>query len=143
MKHSNIHSPQSDTDTGGEASNSSEGVTRGDIPATGTETEGVEEDVWDAVYGIEDPELPVSIVDLGLIYGIDVEDGVATVKMTLTYSGCPARELIMDDVEHTVTSVAGVSDVEVELMWTPEWSIEFVTEQGRADLREFGVSFEE
>ncbi|WP_254536595.1 1,2-phenylacetyl-CoA epoxidase subunit PaaD [Halomarina litorea] len=114
------------------------------IPATGEGSEGLEHAVWDALYEVEDPEMPVSVVDLGLIYGVLVEEvgeeTVARVRMTLTYTGCPARSMLMGDIEEAAASPEGVDRSEVELVWSPEWSIEFVTEAGREDLREFGVS---
>jgi metal-sulfur cluster biosynthetic enzyme len=111
-----------------------------DLPATGSDATGVERDVWDALYDIEDPEMPVSIVDLGLIYGVSVDAGHATVDMTLTYSGCPAREMLTGDVEDAVANVDGVDDVTLRLVWNPPWGLEMVTEQGKADLNEFGLS---
>ena len=84
--------------------------------------------------------MPISIVDLGLIYGVSVEDGVATVVMTLTYSGCPARDMLTDQVEEAAAAVDGVEDAELRLVWSPEWTIEMVTERGKDDLREFGLS---
>ena len=111
-----------------------------DLPATGEHAEGVERAVWDALYEIQDPEMPVSIVDLGLIYDVTVEDGEATVEMTLTYTGCPAREMLVADIERAPEGVEGVEEATVHLVFTPEWSIDMVTEQGRDDLREFGLS---
>jgi len=111
-----------------------------ELPATGADAEGVERAVWDELYDIEDPEMPVSIVDLGLLYGVTVEDGHAEVDMTLTYSGCPAREMLMSDVEERVASVDGVDDVSLRLVWNPPWGLEMVTEQGKSDLNDFGLS---
>ncbi|WP_339102681.1 1,2-phenylacetyl-CoA epoxidase subunit PaaD [Haloterrigena salinisoli] len=117
-----------------------EGEAVDDLPATGADATGLAADVWDALYGIEDPEMPISIVDLGLIYGVDVDDGAVTVDMTLTYSGCPARDMLTEDVEAAVAAVDGVDDVELRLVWSPEWTVEMVTERGEEDLREFGLS---
>ncbi|MFC7058712.1 1,2-phenylacetyl-CoA epoxidase subunit PaaD [Halovenus salina] len=114
----------------------------GDVPATGEDAEGVEHEVWSELYTVEDPEMPVSIVDLGLIYGLEIEDGEATVDMTLTYSGCPARDLILDEVEEAATRVDGIDDAEVRLVWSPDWSLDLVTEQGKESLRDFGMSIE-
>nr|WP_254267596.1 1,2-phenylacetyl-CoA epoxidase subunit PaaD [Halorussus aquaticus] len=116
-----------------------------DLPATGEGAEGIEADVWDALYGVEDPEMPVSIVDLGLIYGVEVTEREdvgfhAEVLMTLTYSGCPARDMLTDEVERSVVGVEGVESVDLRLVWSPEWSVEMVTERGKADLNEFGLS---
>jgi metal-sulfur cluster biosynthetic enzyme len=124
------------------------------VPKNGADSEGLERAVWDALFEVEDPEMPVSVVDLGLIYDVDVRevgdegegdeagDGRtrAEVTMTLTYTGCPARDMLLDDVREAAASPEGVDDASVELVWSPVWSVEFVSEAGREDLREFGVS---
>ncbi|SFR66394.1 1,2-phenylacetyl-CoA epoxidase subunit PaaD [Halogeometricum limi] len=112
------------------------------FPATGVGAEGVERDVWDALYSVDDPEMPISIVDLGLIYavGVDAETGEARIDMTLTYTGCPARDMLRDDIRKAVLAVEGVESVLLNLVWSPAWSVEMVTETGREDLREFGLS---
>ncbi|RQG97817.1 1,2-phenylacetyl-CoA epoxidase subunit PaaD [Natrarchaeobius chitinivorans] len=117
-----------------------EGRDTEECPATGDGATGLEADVWDALSSVEDPEMPISVVDLGLIYGVDVDGGAATVEMTLTYSGCPAREMLTDEVAESVAAVEGVEDVDVRLVWSPEWTVEMVTESGKADLRAFGLS---
>ncbi|AFZ72471.1 1,2-phenylacetyl-CoA epoxidase subunit PaaD [Natronobacterium gregoryi] len=117
-----------------------EGEAVEELPATGDDATGLEADVWETLYEIEDPEMPISIVDLGLIYGVDVEDGVATVDMTLTYSGCPARDMLTTEVEESVVALEDVDDVELRLVWSPEWTVEMVTDEGEDDLREFGLS---
>jgi len=111
-----------------------------DLPATGEDATGVAARVWDALYGVEDPEMPISVVDLGLIYGVEVTDGRAEVAMTLTYTGCPARDMLTGEIEAAVAGVAGVESVDLRLVWSPEWSVEMVTDAGRDDLREFGLS---
>ncbi|WP_423744997.1 1,2-phenylacetyl-CoA epoxidase subunit PaaD (plasmid) [Haladaptatus sp. SPP-AMP-3] len=123
-----------------------------ELPATGEGATGLERRVWDALYDIEDPEMPISIVDLGLIYGVECEtpeesrdDGnvagaSVTVIMTLTYTGCPARKMLTEEIVNDVAAVEGVEDADLELVWNPPWSIEMVTEQGKDDLREFGLS---
>ncbi|WP_267639698.1 1,2-phenylacetyl-CoA epoxidase subunit PaaD [Haloarchaeobius amylolyticus] len=119
-----------------------EGEASDEVPATGEDSEGLERDVWDVLYEIEDPEMPISIVDLGLIYGVTADEGTGevTVDMTLTYSGCPARTMLQDQMREAVAGVEGVSDVDLRLVWSPEWNLEMVTEQGKEDLREFGLS---
>lgn len=117
-----------------------EGMIEDDVPATGDDATGIEREVWDQLYAIEDPEMPISIVDLGLIYGVAVENGVAHIEMTLTYSGCPAREMLMDDIETGVRSVDGIDEVELRLVWSPEWTVDMVTDTGRDQLKEFGLS---
>ena len=112
----------------------------GEVPKTGAGAEGLERDVWEALYGVEDPEMPISIVDLGLIYGLTVEDGSVEIEMTLTYTGCPARDMLINDVKRAVVAVDGVADVDVVLVWSPGWTVDMVTAQGRESLREFGLS---
>lgn len=111
-----------------------------DLPATGEDATGVEADVWTELYEVEDPEMPISVVDLGLIYDVSVEDRTATVTMTLTYTGCPARDYLQEDVRLAAARADGVDSAAVELVWSPEWNLEMVTEAGKADLREFGVA---
>lgn len=123
------------------------GETAEAFPKTGEGAEGREAKVWEALYEVEDPEMPVSIVDLGLIYNVSVEevetDGgetveTATVEMTLTYSGCPAREMLLNDV-HCAALASGTDDAEVKLRYSPNWNVNMVTERGREALREFGL----
>jgi len=115
-----------------------------ELPNTGADATGLEREVWDAVAAVEDPEMPVSVVELGLVYGVAVSEEddrtVATVRMTLTYTGCPAREMLTGDVREAAASVDGVGDARVELVWSPPWNLSMVTETGKESLREFGVS---
>lgn len=99
-----------------------------------------ERKAWEALQNVEDPELPVSIVDLGLVYDISAEDDHVAIEMTLTYSGCPARELILDDVQESIKSVPFVNSVDLNLVYSPAWSFERVTEQGREALTEYGLA---
>lgn len=117
-----------------------EGTPPPEYPKTGTDATGHEKAVWNALYEVEDPEMPVSIVDLGLIYGVSVTEGKALVRMTLTYTGCPARDMLMNDVRCAAETAEGVDRAEVELEYSPPWSVEMVTEGGKRQLREFGLS---
>lgn len=119
-----------------------EGEEPEDLPQTGASTTGLEADVWETLAGIEDPEMPVSIVDLGLIYGVAVADREARIDMTLTYSGCPARDLLVGEIERKVGSIEGIDAVDVNLVWYPPWSVANVTEAGRQALESFGLSVE-
>lgn len=110
------------------------------LPAIGEDAEGTERDVWNALYEVQDPEMPISVVDLGLIYSIEVDDGHAAIDMTLTYTGCPARDMLREEIREATATVAGIDEVDLQLVWNPEWSVEMVTEQGKQDLREFGLS---
>ncbi len=83
---------------------------------------------------IFDPELPVNIYDLGLIYSVEVDAaGVATIQMTLTTPACPVAETLPPEVEAKVKSVDGVSDAHVELVWEPPWTPDRMTEAAKLD----------
>lgn len=116
------------------------GDTTANLPATGESARGRERRVWKALYAVEDPEMPISVVDLGLVYGVEIEDDRAVVEMTLTYTGCPAREMLLGEIHDAVMGVDGIEDCEVRLVWSPEWSMDFITEEGAKSLQEFGVS---
>ncbi|MDX1527682.1 MAG: iron-sulfur cluster assembly protein, partial [Gammaproteobacteria bacterium] len=84
--------------------------------------EALEKRVIEALKQIYDPEIPVNIYDLGLIYKIDIDDkGVAAIEMTLTTPGCPVAQTFPGHVEDAVRSVEGVSAASVELVWDPPW----------------------
>ena len=96
-------------------------------------------DLYEAVIAalrdIFDPEIPVNIYDLGLIYGVDItEDGGATVTMTLTTPHCPVAESMPGEVELRVSSVPGIRDAEVNLVWDPPWSPANMSDEARLEL---------
>lgn|SRR5574337_458968 len=80
------------------------------------------ERVMDMLYNCYDPEIPVNVVDLGLIYDVQVEGEVVNVKMTLTAQGCPAHSLITEDIKRQLESIEGVSQANVEIVWDPPWN---------------------
>lgn len=96
--------------------------------------------IWEALRTVEDPELPVSVVDLGLVYRVSVEGGRAEIDVTLTYSGCPARDLILSDVEAAAAKVEAVDDVDVRVVYSPAWSHDRITTRGRRALNDFGLA---
>lgn len=93
-----------------------------------------QETVLEALKDCYDPEIPVNIVDLGLVYGVEVEGNRVTVKMTLTAPGCPLHSFIAEDVKSHVLAVEGVEDAQVELIWEPRWSPHRMSEAGRKAL---------
>ena len=93
-----------------------------------------EEDVRLALRRVKDPELNLNIVDLGLVYDIRVTDGAVEVDMSLTSPGCPSGPEIMDDVERALRAVPGVTDVSVNLVWSPYWTPERIEPRVRAYL---------
>jgi len=87
-----------------------------------------------------DPEVPLSIVAMGLIYGIDVSDNNdVNIKMTMTTKGCPLHDTMVDDVTRYTKKVPGVNNVQVDIVWDPPWTTERVTPAGRAKLGQLGV----
>ncbi|MEQ8861322.1 MAG: putative Fe-S cluster assembly protein SufT [Pseudomonadales bacterium] len=94
-----------------------------------------EQQVHDALASVYDPEIPVNIVDLGLIYGCDVVDGGRVlVTMTLTAPGCGMGPVLVEDVKRRVSQVPNVRGVEVELVFDPPWSRDMMTEEAQLEL---------
>lgn len=84
---------------------------------------------------VYDPEIPVNVYDLGLIYKIDVDDdNNVTIDMTLTAPNCPAADYLVEDVKMKVESVRGVKNVEVKLVFEPEWTKEMLSEEAKLEL---------
>ena len=79
-----------------------------------------------------DPEIPISVVDMGLIYGVNINaDNKVDIKMTMTTRGCPLHDTLVTDVKRYVTKVPGVSDVSVEIVWEPAWTPEKMSDEGK------------
>jgi len=107
----------------------------GTAPATALDTEALKESVETALRTVYDPEIPVNIYDLGLIYRVEVSDtGVIDIDMTLTAPGCPVAQTFPGEVEARVMEVRGVSDARVELVWEPPWTPERMTEAAKLEL---------
>ncbi|MGF1447956.1 MAG: putative Fe-S cluster assembly protein SufT [Opitutales bacterium] len=99
------------------------------------------EQLWDALKQVFDPEIPVNIVDLGLVYSLEVQPREGTeqqytvnVDMTLTAPGCGMGPVIADDARQRVLTVPGVSDAEINLVWDPPWNQEMISEEGKMQL---------
>ncbi|HUO35424.1 MAG TPA: iron-sulfur cluster assembly protein [Candidatus Acidoferrum sp.] len=93
------------------------------------------EQVMDALRQCYDPEIPVNIVDLGLIYEVQADEaGNVNVKMTLTSQGCPAAMSIPDQVKARIGAIDEVRDVQVEIVWEPAWNPSLISENGRKQL---------
>ena len=102
-----------------------------DVPAN----EDLKSVVVDALKSIYDPEIPVDIYELGLIYDVEVsEDGDAVVTMTLTTPHCPVAESLPNEVELRVLSVPGIRDAEVKLVWDPPWDPSKMSDEARLEL---------
>ncbi len=98
------------------------------------------EQIWQVLGDIEDPELPIAITDLGLVRSVEIGDGVVRVRLVPTFVGCPALELIRERVRHRLLAVPGVSAAEVDYMFDEPWTLDRMTETGRAQLTAHGVS---
>ncbi|MEJ2202724.1 MAG: metal-sulfur cluster assembly factor [Gemmatimonadota bacterium] len=94
---------------------------------------------WQALHEVLDPELPVSLVDLGLVYGLGFEDGVVEVELTFTATACPCMEFIREDVTDRLSREPWIREVHIVEVWSPPWTTEMITDAGRAKLRDLGV----
>lgn len=97
-----------------------------------------EEEVWEALKVVTDPEIGIDVVNLGLVYGVDIRESHVKVRMTLTSMGCPATGLIEFQAKEAVATVDGVDDVVVEFSFDPPWSPDRMTEEGRDMLQAMG-----
>lgn len=91
-----------------------------------------EDQVRLALRKVKDPELNLNIMDLGLVYEVDVEADTVRVDMTLTSPGCPAGPMIMTDAERAIRAIPGVRDLEINLVWSPMWTPERIEPRVRA-----------
>ena len=95
--------------------------------------------VWQALKKVIDPEYPLSIVDLGMIYKVKVLQAKVAIEMTFTAMGCPAIDMILLDVDEEVRKISGVKNVDIEIVWSPPWTRNKITPAGREILQYYGV----
>jgi phenylacetate-CoA oxygenase PaaJ subunit len=98
------------------------------------------DELLEALRDVDDPEMPVNIVDLGMVYGVRREGGRVTVELTFTAMGCPATEFILDDVRERLLREPGVTEVVIDIVWDPPWSAARMTQEGRDALEMWGVA---
>ncbi|HEV2736929.1 MAG TPA: metal-sulfur cluster assembly factor [Longimicrobiaceae bacterium] len=96
--------------------------------------------LWDALREVMDPEIPISLVDLGLIYDVRRDGGTVEVDLTFTATACPCMAFIHFDIEDRLRREPGVEEVRVVETWTPAWTKGRISPEGREALRRFGVS---
>jgi metal-sulfur cluster biosynthetic enzyme len=106
-------------------------------PTTAADGEPSREQVLDVLRNVYDPELGINIVDLGLVYDVDVRDGLVHVEYTLTTMGCPIGPLIEQQMEHFLAGLPGVKAVDAEMVLRPPWSPEMMSEEAKAALGYF------
>ncbi|HTX25489.1 MAG TPA: metal-sulfur cluster assembly factor [Streptosporangiaceae bacterium] len=116
-----------------------ENATTPDAEVEAGELTAEQEDVLEALRDVVDPELGINVVDLGLVYGVDVSaDRVATIDMTLTSAACPLTDVIEEQAAEALDGV--VSDFRINWVWMPPWGPESITEDGREQLRALGFN---
>ena len=104
-----------------------------------TELTAEQEDVLEALRDVVDPELGINVVDLGLVYGVDVDaEKIATIDMTLTSAACPLTDVIEDQAREALDGV--VTDFRINWVWMPPWGPENITDDGREQLRALGFN---
>jgi metal-sulfur cluster biosynthetic enzyme len=98
------------------------------------------EQYWRALKDVLDPELPISVVDMGLIYDIEPRGSELAVTMTFTATACPCMSLIQMDIRDRLLQEPGLSGVAIDVVWDPPWSRVMLTDEGKTQLRRYGVA---
>jgi len=105
------------------------------------DADGVIDRLWAALRDVEDPEIPVSVVDMGLIVSIDyaAREKVASLQITYTAMGCPAMDMIQDDIRARLLREEGVERVDIDVVWDPVWTPSRLSRAARGRMREIGL----
>ena len=112
-----------------------------DPAQTDPATAALRAEILESLKVVRDPEIPVNIVDLGLVYEVLIGDeGAVDINMTLTSMGCPVQDMIQADTELAAMKVEGVNKVAVEFVWSPPWSPDKMSEDGKKQMRMFGFN---
>ncbi|MCQ2325645.1 MAG: iron-sulfur cluster assembly protein [Paludibacteraceae bacterium] len=93
-----------------------------------------EEEVLRMLKTVFDPEIPVNIYDLGLIYKIDIDNDICTIDMTLTAPSCPAADFLVEDIRQKVGAVEGIREVNINLVFEPQWTKEMMSDEAKLEL---------
>jgi metal-sulfur cluster biosynthetic enzyme len=99
----------------------------------------VEARLWQALQDVEDPEIPISVVHMGLIVALAFDDGVVDLKLTFTAMGCPAMDFIQDDIRDRLLAEPDVDEVRIEVVWDPVWTRARIREDAKATMRSLGI----
>ena len=99
----------------------------------------VEARLWTALRDVEDPEIPISVVGMGLIVSMAWNDGVVDVELTFTAMGCPAMDFIQDDIRERLLQEPDVDEVRIETVWDPVWTRKMIREEARETMRGLGI----
>ena len=104
-----------------------------------TSQQSVEARLWLALKEVEDPEIPISVVGMGLIVSLAYADGVVDVELTFTAMGCPAMDFIQDDIRERLLQEPDVDEVRIEIVWDPVWTRKMIREEARETMRGLGI----
>ena len=104
-----------------------------------TPAEAVEARLWEALREVEDPEIPISVVGMGLIVSLAYSEGVVDIELTFTAMGCPAMDFIQDDIRERLLAEPDVDEVRIEIVWDPVWTRARIREDARATMRRLGI----
>jgi len=96
--------------------------------------------LWLALRDVEDPEIPVSIVDMGLVVSLDYQDRMAKLRITYTAMGCPAMDMIQDDIRARLLREPDVDAVDIEVTWDPVWTRKRLSDNAKAAMHELGIA---
>lgn len=110
------------------------------VPGPDETTTALERELWAAIDEVPDPHMPVSIVELGMVYDVRADDGAVTVEMTFPCMGCPAYDMIQDDVRAAVHEFEAVDVVEIEIVWDPVWTKDMLAPAVREQLGDWGIA---
>lgn len=110
------------------------------IDAAKAQATAAEQRLWQALEEVEDPEYPISVVDMGLIYGLQWDGRTAHLQLTFTAMGCPCMEFIIGDIRERLLQEDGVEQVEMEIVWDPPWTRQRLSVKGIEKLRTWGIA---
>lgn len=96
--------------------------------------------VWSALKEVMDPEFPISLVDLGLIYEVRRRDRTVEIDLTFTATACPCMDFIHEDIRERLLREADIDEVQINQVWDPPWTADRISEEGRKVLKNFGVA---
>ena len=102
-------------------------------------SDSIEARLWEALREVEDPEIPISVVGMGLIVSLRYADGVVDIELTFTAMGCPAMDFIQDDIRERLTAEPDVDEVRIEVVWDPVWTRARIREDARETMRGLGI----
>lgn len=110
------------------------------VDAAKANATAAEQQLWQALEDVEDPEYPISVVDMGLIYGLRRDGHTVHLQLTFTAMGCPCMEFIISDIRERLLQEENVDNVEMEIVWDPPWTRQRLSEKGIEKLKIWGVA---